>query len=139
MHLQKKQSSRFFRFSFFGFTLTELIVVITILAILSVIAFLSFQSYSASARDSIRVSDISNISKALSIFEVYSGKYPEPSGSTVMKFKGGSVWKQGIIGDDIIRATKILSEKPVDPKFSVPYTYSVTVSGNEYQLAGALE
>ncbi len=44
-----------------GFTLVELIVVIVILGILATIAFLSFGSQSASARDSKRVTDLSNI------------------------------------------------------------------------------
>jgi prepilin-type N-terminal cleavage/methylation domain-containing protein len=46
-----------------AFTLVELIVVIVILAILATIAFLSFSSQSASARDSTRLSDMSNIAK----------------------------------------------------------------------------
>ena len=48
-----------------AFTLVELIVVIVILSILSTIAFLSFSSQSASARDSTRLSDMSNIAKGL--------------------------------------------------------------------------
>jgi prepilin-type N-terminal cleavage/methylation domain-containing protein len=50
-------------YDFLGFTLVELIVVVTILAILATIAFLSFQGYSSSARDSLRLSDLKNISK----------------------------------------------------------------------------
>jgi prepilin-type N-terminal cleavage/methylation domain-containing protein len=46
-----------------AFTLVELIVVIVILAILATIAFLSFSSQSASARDSTRLADMSNIAK----------------------------------------------------------------------------
>jgi prepilin-type N-terminal cleavage/methylation domain-containing protein len=46
-----------------AFTLVELIVVIVILAILATIAFLSFSSQSVSARDSTRLSDITNITK----------------------------------------------------------------------------
>ncbi|MDD2908900.1 MAG: prepilin-type N-terminal cleavage/methylation domain-containing protein [Candidatus Gracilibacteria bacterium] len=50
-----------------GFTLVELIVVIVILAILSTIAFLSFSSQSASARDSKRKTDLSNIASKMNI------------------------------------------------------------------------
>lgn len=53
-----------------GFTLVELIVVITILAILSTVAFLSFKGYSASARDSVRLSDLGNISKGLTVYSI---------------------------------------------------------------------
>ncbi|EKE29362.1 MAG: hypothetical protein ACD_2C00185G0007 [uncultured bacterium (gcode 4)] len=50
-----------------GFTLVELIVVIVILAILATIAFLSFSSQSASARDSKRKTDLSNIASKVNI------------------------------------------------------------------------
>jgi prepilin-type N-terminal cleavage/methylation domain-containing protein len=50
-----------------GFTLVELIVVIVILAILATIAFLSFSSQSASARDSKRKTDLSNIASKINI------------------------------------------------------------------------
>ena len=53
-----------------AFTLVELIVIITILAILWTIAFLSFQWYTKSARDSVRISDLKNIEKALSLYKV---------------------------------------------------------------------
>jgi prepilin-type N-terminal cleavage/methylation domain-containing protein len=46
-----------------AFTLVELIVVITILAILSTIGFLAMQSYNQYARDTIRTSDLSLISR----------------------------------------------------------------------------
>ncbi|MDF1682370.1 MAG: type II secretion system protein [Patescibacteria group bacterium] len=49
-----------------AFTLVELIVVITILAVLGTIAFISLQGYSGEARDSKRLSDVNNLSKAVS-------------------------------------------------------------------------
>ena len=49
----------------YAFTLVELIVVITILAILWTIAFISLQWYSKDARDSIRISDVSNMKTSL--------------------------------------------------------------------------
>ncbi|MDD2907974.1 MAG: type II secretion system protein [Candidatus Gracilibacteria bacterium] len=52
-----------------AFTLVELIVVITILAILGTIAFISLQGYSAGARDSKRLSDVTNILKKIGVEE----------------------------------------------------------------------
>lgn len=52
-----------------AFTLVELIVVITILAILWTIAFISLQWYTAEARDSKRLSDITNILKKIAVEE----------------------------------------------------------------------
>jgi prepilin-type N-terminal cleavage/methylation domain-containing protein len=46
-----------------AFTLVELIVVIVILAILTTIASLNFGSQVSSSRDSVRVIDITNLSK----------------------------------------------------------------------------
>ncbi|EKE28016.1 MAG: hypothetical protein ACD_3C00111G0033 [uncultured bacterium (gcode 4)] len=63
-----------------AFTLVELIVVIVILAILATIAFLSFSSQSASARDSTRLADLSNISKWLWVFQATAWTYLLPDG-----------------------------------------------------------
>lgn len=53
-----------------GFTLIELIIVITILLILLTIAFLNFWNYVSEARDSVRISDLKNIEKALLLYEM---------------------------------------------------------------------
>jgi len=53
-----------------AFTLVELIVTITILAILGTIAFISFSSYSQSSRDSVRISDLTNIKTSLELFHI---------------------------------------------------------------------
>jgi len=66
------------KFSKKAFTLVELIVVIVILAILATIAFLSFNNYSTSARDSDRLSDMTNITKWLSVLYTTSWVYPIP-------------------------------------------------------------
>lgn len=62
----------------YAFTLVELIVVITILVILGTIAFISLSGYSGSARDSSRVSDITNLSKSLDIAYIKTSMYPSP-------------------------------------------------------------
>lgn len=49
------------------FTLVELIIVITILAILATIAFISFQGYSKEARNSWKMSEVSEIVKAIAL------------------------------------------------------------------------
>lgn len=50
-----------------AFTLVELVVVITILLILGTIAFISLQSYTRDARNAKRLSDVSTLSKKISI------------------------------------------------------------------------
>lgn len=80
-----------------GFTLVELIVVITILVILGTIAFTSLTGYSGSARDSNRVSDVSNISKGLDITYIKTGSYPTPDNFFSVTYSGGILWTQGTI------------------------------------------
>jgi len=57
-----------------AFTLVELIVVITILAVLATIAFVSFQWYWASARDSVRLSDIKAMQKIISLYSLTNSR-----------------------------------------------------------------
>ncbi len=71
-----------------GFTLVELIVVISILAILGTIAFLSFGEYQSGARDSVRSTDLSNLSKSLDIGLVKVGSYPSPDNSITVSYSG---------------------------------------------------
>lgn len=58
--------------NYHGFTLVELIVVITILVILGTIGFISLQGFAGSARDSVRIENLSNLYKGLSLFNVTS-------------------------------------------------------------------
>ncbi|EKE30341.1 MAG: hypothetical protein ACD_2C00004G0002 [uncultured bacterium (gcode 4)] len=121
-----------------AFTLVELIVVIVILAILATIAFFTFKSQSSSARDSTRMSDMSNISKWLLVFNAISGKYPFPdkkvsilSGVTLLGY-------QWIAWESVIRSIK-LSWLWKDPLDDSNYTYNINFSQNRYQLLWFLE
>jgi len=72
--------------NYHGFTLVELIVVITILVILGTIAFVSLSGYSGSARDSSRVSDLTNLAKGLDIVYAKSSAYPSPDSSALVTY-----------------------------------------------------
>lgn len=61
-----------------GFTLVELIVVITILVILGTIVFLNLGGFQGNARDSLRISNLTNLKKGLDMFQVRNGVYPKP-------------------------------------------------------------
>ncbi len=65
-----------------GFTLVELIVVITILVILGTIAFVNIGGYSSNARDSTRVSDLTNIAKGLDILYAKNNVVLPPENGT---------------------------------------------------------
>ncbi|MDD2565775.1 MAG: InlB B-repeat-containing protein, partial [Candidatus Gracilibacteria bacterium] len=125
--------------SIFGFTLTELIITIAILAILSTIAFLSLINFQSSARDGVRVSDISMLTKSMEMSRIGLGSFPLPDNAKEITFKSGTVWTQGNISDGVIRLLKNFSKKPLDPKYEVEYSYSLTTNKQEYQIGAISE
>ena len=123
-----------------AFTLVELIVVIVILSILATIAFLSFNNQSSTARDSIRLSDISSISKWLNALVVNSWAYPFPSKYVIIK---NSIWAisryQWEAWDSVLNLLKSSANWFKDPLDNTFYTYSINWWRNKYQLMTYLE
>jgi type II secretory pathway pseudopilin PulG len=118
--------------------LVELIVVITILAILWTIAFLSFQWYSTSARDGVRISDMNNINKLLSIHQLKWWKYPQPDDYITISASWIIIWYQWVIWTNasrIINTNKII----IDPLDNIPYTYYTNKTHTSYQLLWYIE
>lgn len=97
-----------------GFTLIELIIVITILLILLTIAFLNFWNYVSEARDSVRISDLKNIEKALLLYEIKEWKFPEPDKNLENK---EIFWENNFL------LVKKLNKLPKDPKTQKEYFY----------------
>lgn len=65
-----------------GFTIIELIVVIVVIGILAAITLMSYTGVQRRARDDHRVTDVSNIEKAMELYYSDNGSYPVPTGST---------------------------------------------------------
>ena len=122
-----------------AFTLVELIVVITILAILGTIAFISLQWYSRDARDSVRISDVSNLTSSLDLFAIKTGSYPFPSWWVAITYSWSEVWTQWTIWETVITNLRNINTLPLDPSFSSEYAYSVTESNKEFQIGTILE
>jgi len=123
-----------------AFTLVELIVVITILAILWTIAFISLQWYSSQARDSKRLSDISNIKKSLELFSLNTWKYPIPDDNFTVSYSWEILRYQWIVWEQVsTNLSRNLNEKPLDPLTEVEYTYSTTHSQTDYEVLGLYE
>ncbi|EKE27875.1 MAG: hypothetical protein ACD_3C00141G0002 [uncultured bacterium (gcode 4)] len=122
-----------------AFTLVELIVVIVILAILATIAFLSFSSHSVSARDSTRLSDMSNISKWLSVFKATAWTYPKPDSNVPITLSGTVIWYQWYAWASVLNMVKMSNgwKDPLDT--STYYTYSTDSAQTKFQLLGFLE
>ncbi|MFK7780150.1 MAG: prepilin-type N-terminal cleavage/methylation domain-containing protein [Candidatus Gracilibacteria bacterium] len=123
-----------------AFTLVELIVVITILAILGTIAFISLQGYSVSSRDSVRISDVSNMKTSLELFHLNAGKYPLPDDYGTFTFSGSDLFYQGYFGDNVIgNVSKNMNKVPTDPLTDRIYIYSVSNTKNELEILMLLE
>ncbi len=121
------------------FTLVELIVVITILAILGTIAFITFQWYTKNSRDSVRMTDLSNITKTMELYVSEKWSYPIPSNWVNINYSWATIWTQWIIWDSVITNLWTLNKKPLDPLFWNEYTYSLNYTKTEFQLASLLE
>ncbi|EKE28608.1 MAG: hypothetical protein ACD_3C00038G0002 [uncultured bacterium (gcode 4)] len=121
-----------------AFTLVELIVVIVILAILATIAFLSFSSQSASARDSTRLSDMSNIAKWLSVFNASAWTYPKPDNSVTITASWVTIWYQWYAWTSVLGIAKLSNwwKDPLDWSY---YTYYTDTNKSRFQLLGFLE
>ncbi len=120
------------------FTLVELIVVIVILSILATIAFLSFWNQSSSARDSQRMTDLSNISKWLWVEYTNKWNYPIPENYITIYASWIAISYQWKAWDTILRSSK-LSSWWKDPLDSSYYTYSTNIWLNKFQLLWFLE
>ena len=130
MNKQKKQA----------FTLVELIVVITILAILWTIAFISLQWYSRDSRDSVRISDVSNMKTSLELFHLDAWKYPLPDDADEVTFSGWVLWYQWTFGNQVRKnVSRNMAEVPTDPLMDKEYIYSVLNNRNELEILALLE
>ncbi|EKE28303.1 MAG: hypothetical protein ACD_3C00082G0015, partial [uncultured bacterium (gcode 4)] len=109
-----------------AFTLVELIVVIVILAILATIAFLSFSSQSGSARDSVRLSDTTNIRKWLELRQAIGWTIPLPANPKVYAWWATATGVSGVTISEWTVNNSILSALSAwikDPAWS-EYKYS---------------
>lgn len=132
------------------FTLVELIVVITILSILATIAFLSFSQRSAEARDTLRKSDITTLSKSIG-----SNAYRDPENLTksIGTTTSQHMFSSGSIYDTLISSGSIVynawypnvevfgNDKFLDPLSWNPYIISYVRwgFGAYYQIGASLE
>ncbi len=135
-----------------AFTLIELLMVISIIGILSSIVLTSISGATKKARDTVRKSDLSQIQKALEVYQTdHDGRYPAISGiyETSMGICNpvsnctGNNWDQTSYLVDNLRQKEGI-EIMVDPinKGDYYYVYSVDCTGgicDSYQLQAKLE
>lgn len=120
------------------FTLVELIVVITILAILWTIAFISLQWYSKEARNSVRLTDLANINKALELTLMKVWKVPLPENNIPITLSWELIWNQWDIAEKTLNNIWIHGwwKDPLDELY---YSYYINSTQNKYQILWFLE
>ena len=97
------------------------------------------QGYSKDARDSTRISDLGVMRSALELTYLDTSKYPLPTDNFTVTYSGSKVWYQGTFGESVLTNVSKVDKVPKDPLTDKPYTYSVTNTKQEYQLAGLME
>jgi len=111
-----------------GFTLIELLVVIAIMALLLATAIVSISNTNAKKRDAIRMMNMKEIFKALSLYINQTQKYPIYTGT--------------ITGSDTmsvaLQNAGTISKVPTDPLASYNYTYTSS-GGTTFALGFCLE
>ena len=123
-----------------AFTLVELLVVITILSILWTIAFIYVHENLWSARDTNRIADMENITSVLELELVDTNIVPEPSNAVDITYSWSLAWKQWTFWKSVItQLRKFGQDIPLDPLFENEFSYSITSTKREYQVASLRE
>ena len=112
-----------------GFTLIELLVVMAILGFLAVISFGAFRNSQIKARDAQRKHDLSQISKALEMYNNDKAVYP----LTGELPDGGDLWQDEDEADGVI----YIKSMPYDPG-GANYCYE-SADGDSFQIYAILE
>lgn len=120
------------------FTLVEVVTIITILVILATIWFLSFNGYTSSARDSVRLSDLKSIEKALVFNNLKSKTFPEPENFTILSWEDFLEWvnwkKWKFWEVQFKNLSRYLNSLFLDPKTNEKYDYYVSEDGKYYVI-----
>ena len=128
----KKENSR-------GFTLIELLVVIAIIGILSVAIFVGIQSAQASARDSRRQGELSQVKKSLQAYYLSNNSYPTTD-SAGISLEADSDANGAFT--QAMRGSGYMSVIPRDPKYAIggDYAYKyIATTTDSYTLCAKSE
>jgi prepilin-type N-terminal cleavage/methylation domain-containing protein len=120
-----------------GFTIVELLIVIVVIGILAAITIVAYSGIQARARDSIRQEDATTITKALELYYIDKGYYPNATkytpGSTAIN-SGWSTTTDGSWSNLVAVLNPYVSKLP-SPPGSSSLTPAVT-GGNNYDYFG---
>lgn len=120
-----------------AFTLVELIVTATILVILTGVGFYSYTQNIVDTRDSVRSSDLADLTAKVKLYKQTRGAVPVPAESFDILNLSTIVAKQGKLSRDVALSTA--DSIQYDPFLDIPYTYSITTNRQEFEIAMSLE
>jgi len=117
-----------------GFTIVELLIVIVVIAILAAISIVAYNGIQQRARDGQRKSDIETITKALELYYIDNGAFPQSLCASSCTVNNG--WSSSAdVGWNTLKTAlvpKYISSLPIDPTNT---TSSVLDSGAVYNYA----
>lgn len=126
--------------NYIWFTLVELIVTMTVLAILWTLSAAYIFDAFGTSRDSARITSIAQIVENMDLFKVNTWIYPSPDNSVTVTFSWSSLWEQWEFWPAVNQSLWVYwSRYPIDPRYDINYTYSVTNNNSEYQIGTILE
>lgn len=121
-----------------GFTLVELILVITILVILWTIAIISFKWYSASARDSVKITNLQNLSLALSLYNQQKDSLPIPKNTKNIDLGNGVELYEWGFSDEIVSKIGYLWDY-MDSTLNESYVFGISWDKKKFSILAYLE
>ena len=122
------------------FTMFELLIVILIIIILLAIAFINYKWYYLEARDTRRLSDVSELKISLWLYYIETSTYPLPDDWYKVFYDWDILRTQWIIWDNMARKlSKSILKNPLDPLTDTEYVYSVTNTQIEYEILALYE
>jgi len=132
-----------------GFTLIELLVVVLIISFISSVTLANLNSVRAKGRDAVRISNLTEIRKAMLLFYEDNGRYPNinTGGSWLDVFRRFQRCLQSpsnVVDSCNMAVTNTapyMSKVPQDPRGDSPntYIYYHCQTGQRYRLRAVLE
>lgn len=119
-----------------AFTLIELLVIISIIGLLSSVTIVKLDDAKSQARDARRLADLNTIKKALEMYRIEKGVYPDTGGKTnsywactQTGYPQNEDWIPGLVPDYI-------SKLPNDPRnpSNCAYDYNFRSDPQNYKL-----
>lgn len=109
-----------------GFTIVELLIVIVVIGILAAITIVAYNGIQTRGRDASRSADVNTIQKALSLYYVDEGRYPNACGTA------GSSCNSSALTNYLV--PKYIQKMPADSTSATTYSYVTNTDGDGYGM-----